>query len=420
MYTLGTHYAAAVTANEEPFENTILLLFIWQSGNRLELEIASADRITSEGTAIFTTVTGSANLPASGKIYMIYAPGKSCSDVGTKTLTVDLSSQAAGVIPALMMATGTVSDRQIKLDFSNEMAIVMVKNPKVAGAPSSSFGGLVLSGDNVNTSVTFGMVSNSLTMTPSTPGSITKSGSFSTDASGSPVSDVTFYFAVPPSSSSARISIGSYAPDKYAVYSPDRSFVKKKCYNVDAPALGNREYKINITQPSEGGTFSTSPAGHSPWNNEVTITANPASEFWKLTPSSITVTKETTGDVGLTADNKFIMPYHDVTVTGSFHKLQYTLTAAGATNGSFKLYNGSTEITSGTKIDWGTEITVQTTPNEGYVVDQVKYNDGSEHTVDLDSSSEYKFVMPTHDTEVSVTFKIQVPGTTPEYPIIPW
>lgn len=389
-------------------------------GHKLELEISNSDRIVN-GTAVFTTVTGSASLPASGNIYMIYAPGMHYSNVGDKTLTVGLSSQAAGVIPALMMATGTVSDRQIKLDFSNEMAIVMVKNPKVEGAPSSSFGGLVLSGDNVNTSVTFGMVSNSLTMTPSTPGSITKSGAFSTDASGIPVSDVTFYFAVPPSSSSAEISIGSYSPDKYAVYSLDRSFVKKKCYRVTAPELGNREYKINITQPSEGGTFSTSPAGRSPWNNEVTITATPTDKYWELTPSSITVTKVTTGPVGLKPDNKFDMPEEDVTVTGSFRKLQYTLTAAGATNGSFKLYNGSTEIISNTKIDWDTEITVQTTPNEGYVVDKVKYNDGSDHYVTLDSSSSaYKFNMPKHDTEVSVTFKIQVPGTTPEYPVIDW
>lgn len=391
------------------------------NGHKLELEIASADRITSEGVAIFTPVTGSASLPASGKIYMIYAPGKHYNNIGTNSLTVDLSNQAADVIPALMMATGTVSDRQIKLDFSNEMAIVMVKNPKIANAPSSSFGGLVLSGVNVYTSVTFGMGSNSLTMTPSTPGSITKNGLFMTNSSGEPTSDVTFYFAVPPSSSSAEISIGSFSPDKYAVYSSNRSFVKKKCYKVNAPALGNRAYKINITQPSEGGTFSTAPAGCSPWGGEVAITANPASVYWELVPSSIKVAMVTPGDVGLTSDNKFIMPEHDVTVTGSFRKLQYTLTKASATGGSFILKNTATgsEISSPTNLDWGTNITVVPSPNTGWIVDQVKYNDGSDHTVSLVSSA-YKFDMPKKNTTVTVTFKIQVPGTTPEYPITNW
>lgn len=397
------------------------------SGNKLELEIASDERITSGGVAIFTPVTGSASLPASGKIYMIYAPGKKYSDVGTKTLTVNLSSQAENVIPALMMATGTVSDRQIKLDFSNEMAIVMVKNPKVSVKPNSSFGGLVLSGDNVNTSVTFKMVSNSLTMTPSTPGSITKSGSFSTDAYGRPRENVTFYFAVAPNTAEAQVKVGTFDPPYYEFIKAKATFTAGKCYvlaNMDVP---KQKFTITMDPEVKNGSFSTSPSGSAEWGSTVTITpspTNPDTEY-ELTPKSITVTKKGGGTVTLSGLT-FTMPQDNVTVTGAFQKKKYILTSSvnSTTMGSVALKYTDPKIVpnsiaSGSDIEWGSGVTVVPTANPGYVVDQVKYNDGSDHTVSL-ASSAYKFNMPKHDATVTVTFKIQVPGTTPEYPITPW
>ena len=379
-----------------------------EDGNKLELEIASADRIASDGTAIFTTVTGSANLPASGNIYMIYAPGMHYSDVGTKTLTVDLSSQSEGVIPALMMATGTVTDRRISLSFSNEMSIVMVKNPKFAEAPNTLFGGLVLSGTNVNTSVKFEMVSNSLTMTPSAPGSIIKSGSFTTDSDGQPVSDVTFYFAVPPTSVQTEVSVSSLVPDGYSFYLQDRSFAKNKCYKIETPASGRFEYKIT-TKSYVGGTFTTDPASRSVWGHEVSITPQPA-QYWELVPGSISVCEDESLAGLALLSNTFTMPQRDVTVDGIFRKIKYLLSAANATNGVFTFKDTATdeEILTNTYIDWDTNVTVVTTPDAYYLVDEVKYNDGTDdHPVTLDSSSEYKFEMPTANTTVYVTFKKQ-------------
>lgn len=99
------------------------------SGNRIELEIKDANMI-KDGTAIFTPVTGSAAVPSSGKVYMIYAPGKHYTDVGVKSLTYVLGSQNENSVPALMTATGSVLNNVLALNFTNRLAIVAVKNPK--------------------------------------------------------------------------------------------------------------------------------------------------------------------------------------------------------------------------------------------------------------------------------------------------
>lgn len=391
-----------------------------EAGARLELEIASADRIVN-GTAVFTTVQGSASLPSSGRIYMIYAPGKHFGEIGAKSLTVDLRGQAEGVVPALMMATGTVIDRQIRLDFENEMSIVMVKNPKFPQAdPNTLVGSLVLSGENVYTSVTFGMENNALKMTPSAPGSIIKSGTFSIGTGGKPASDVTFYFAVPPTTASKEISVSSLVPEGYAFYLQNRSFVRNKCYRIVEPSVSKFQYNIT-TKSYDGGTFTTSPADRSPWGEEVAITIVPTSQ-WEFKPGTLKVTIDGSSTGVALTDNKFTMPQADVTVAGTFRKLQYKLTANTPSHGSLILKNTDTGdvISSGTSIDWGTPVTVVPTADTGYVVDKVKYTWGGNSYEVQPANSVYKFNMPTGDTSVTVTFKIHIPGTTPEYPIVVW
>lgn len=74
-------------------------------GRAIELAV---EKIRDNGAAQFATVSGSAPLPASGKVYMIYAPGKGISDVGNKSLAYDLTSQNGDNVPALMTATGAI------------------------------------------------------------------------------------------------------------------------------------------------------------------------------------------------------------------------------------------------------------------------------------------------------------------------
>ena len=106
----------------------------------------------------------------------------------------------------------------------------------------------------------------------------------------------------------------------------------------------------------------------------------------------------------------FTMPGASTTVSVAFKKKEYELTANPTFNGSFILKDGTNEISSGSSIVWGTTITVVPTANPGYVVDKVTFTCGGTSTVVEPASSVYKFDMPTGDTSVTVTFKIQVPG----------
>jgi len=174
----------------------------WEIGDRifgfwddktLTYEVAS---VNDEGTASFNLVSGTE--PTDGKtVYMIYAPSKSVSDLSTKTLAVDYSTQDGTLANmknhAYMCATATVSGTTLTLSFTNQMVIVCFK--RLTGlAPSTTYTTLEFStvGEGSIIQVDGGV----LKLVPgSTYGPVSINGSFTSDASGNLSTPI--YLAIP-------------------------------------------------------------------------------------------------------------------------------------------------------------------------------------------------------------------------------
>ena len=408
--TINDDGATKVTLSENTASNVIKTA--WEVGDRiigwdasgktLELEIASSNRITADGTAVFTKVSGNGTLPTvSGKkIYMIYAPGKTANDLGDG-LTYSLASQSDKV-PALMTATGTLNNGQIALNFTGVLALVAVKNPNLPVSSVTGVSGLKLSGSNVKSSVT---INKSLALSSSGSGPITKSCSFTTAANGT-TSGVMVYFAVAPNTAKAQVTVSTVEPTGYEIIKTDATFTAGNCYVLDTKNVTKQVFTIS-TPAVSNGSFSTNPSGSAAWDATVTITASPTNPDtdYELKPNSITVSKAGGGTVSYTGSGlsyTFTMPKDNVTVTGAFQKKKYTLTSSvnSTTMGSvaMKYTTGGAAITSGTAIEWGSGVTVAPTANTYYELEKITYG-----TTDITTAK--KFDMPKADTEVSVTFR---------------
>ena len=202
-------------------------------------------------------------------------------------------------------------------------------------------------------------------------------------------------------------------------------------YNLGEPSgiyVDKNGATQNLTINGSNGSYSFNmPAGI------VTITTNATS-----TPRDVTVTKGTgvtsyvVDGVTYNASNTFTVSdgdpftitsitydtgyennnnttsiasvHSDQTITLTGKKINYTITKASTTNGSFtvKKSGGSSEISSANYQD--TIVITPSPTNSNYEVDTVKYNDGSDHTVYLNNST-YSFTMPAHTVTVTVTFK---------------
>ena len=130
---------------------------------------------------------------------------------------------------------------------------------------------------------------------------------------------------------------------------------------------------------------------------EVILTATPA-EGYAFNEWSVKGADETVIDV---VDNKFTMPAQNVTVSGTFSKVAYTITKAAAENGSFIVKNGNAEVTTAFK---GDKLTLEATPAEGFIfgVWTVTYMDGE--TEKSFNPSANTFNMPAANVTVSASF----------------
>ena len=95
-------------------------------GTTVSFEVKSVDSTTGVATLEQKT---SVALTDGTKVYAIYCPGKTASDLSGQTLAVDFSEQTADVIPVLLLSTATVSGSAINFAFSNAVSIIGVKNP---------------------------------------------------------------------------------------------------------------------------------------------------------------------------------------------------------------------------------------------------------------------------------------------------
>ena len=128
------------------------------------------------------------------------------------------------------------------------------------------------------------------------------------------------------------------------------------------------------------------------------MTAEPLLGYEFNNDWSVTATDGTVINV---VDNKFTMPAQDVTVSGTFSKVAYTITKAAAENGSFIVKNGDAEVTTAFN---GDKLTLEATPAEGFTFGKwtVTYMDGE--TEKSFNPSANTFNMPAANVTVSATF----------------
>ena len=147
----------------------------------------------------------------------------------------------------------------------------------------------------------------------------------------------------------------------------------------------------------EGGSFSASPR-KAEAGAEITLTATPAEGYAFDNDWSVKGADETEIEV---VDGKFTMPAQNVTVSGTFSKVAYTITKAAVENGSFIVKKGDAEVTTAFI---GDKLILEATPAEGFTFGKwtVTYMDGE--TEKSFNPSANTFTMPGANVTVSATF----------------
>lgn len=156
------------------------------------------------------------------------------------------------------------------------------------------------------------------------------------------------------------------------------------------------KYSISFAEVT-GGTLSASPI-KAEAGAEVTLTAIPDAGYEFNNDWTVKDADEAKIDV---TDGKFTMPAQNVTVSGTFSKVAYTITKAAAENGSFTVKNGTEEVTTAFK---GDKLTLEAIPAEGFTFGKwtVTYMDGK--TEKSFNPSANTFNMPAANVTVSATF----------------
>lgn len=221
-------------------------------------EVTAVDGTTGKATLKLITAgtdAGSATVnPSNGTMmYMIYAPGKHPSDISANSLTVSLASQSADVVPALMMAEGTVADGKLSLVFTNETVIIGIKDPvmntggksytafTVTATTSSSLG--------IDTKVVFSLDGGHLKASYQSPGDIIKTVNFTSDATTRKGPAIT-WLAVCPLSSPADLY---FVADDNESYGMVIDKLEKGHYYHTTPVFGPPEMGLDFNNLTDSG-----------------------------------------------------------------------------------------------------------------------------------------------------------------------
>lgn len=325
------------------------------------------------------------------KMYMFYAPGKKPTDIGTKSLTVSLASQDKDVVPALMMASATVTNSSLSLEFENKTAIIGVKTPTMTAA-GKAYTSLALSGTGINTEVVFSLSGETLQASYQTAGTITKTLNFTSDASTKVGPDV-IYIVACPLTTAANLTFTFNGNEEY--FKVTDATMAAGSYYYMTPTTGQQKFAITVQDGITGGTISTSPSGNVAWDTEVTVTATPSDGY------ELTALKYNDGnDHDILSAKSFTMPKANVTVSGTFTPISYTLTGTPSPTegGSVTFTKGGTTAT---VAYFGDEITIVNTPNTDYVFSSVSAVDASSNPVTI---TDGKFTMPASNVTVTTIF----------------
>lgn len=171
-------------------------------------------------------------------------------------------------------------------------------------------------------------------------------------------------------------------------------YVYVKSITVVYSSASSTKYNVTCSEVT-GGTITAS-ASKAKEGSEVTVTVTPSTGY--DFNNDLTV-KDSNGAEVTVTDGKFTMPAKDVTVSGSFKKLTYTITKTAATGGSFTVKVGETEVTEASYDD---VVALAATASEGYEFDKWTVTDLSTNkTVYVSDDS---FTMPAANVSVAANF----------------
>ena len=150
------------------------------------------------------------------------------------------------------------------------------------------------------------------------------------------------------------------------------------------------DYTITVDDAIEHGTVTASRSSANE-NDQVVVNITPDAGY-----ELASLTVDGTNVTSIVSDNSysFNMPAHNVTITATFSKVNYTITKAPMTNGN---------VTVPATANYGDVVTITPEPATDYVVDKVYYNDGSDHEVAINNNA-YTFTMPASNVTVWATF----------------
>ena len=179
-----------------------------------------------------------------------------------------------------------------------------------------------------------------------------------------------------------------------AVKTSDNRFFIDEVYVYSGPKpAGITLYTVSMA-PVEGGTLSADPSKASA-GTEVTLTATP-NEGFELTSWAVEDSKGAVIDV---VDNKFTMPAANVTVSGSFSKINYSITKTESDRGSIVAKKGDVEVETA---QMGDEITLSANPNGGFEFTSWEVVDSKGTDIEVNDN---KFTMPASDVTITATFR---------------
>ena len=217
-------------------------------------------------SAIMGLTSGS--IPADGTIiHLVYAPGKTVSDIDAtnKQLVVDLSSQEAGTVPALMTASAKVRFSggvgTMSAVFRNRVALLAIKNP-VMGDFGRAYSSIKVSGPTtttLSTKITFSISEGGLVATSGTPGVITKAVSFSSDASGNAPDGTSIYIALCPVTTSTALTLSTDNCELCPVAAS--TYPAEGCRTIDKPLFSHPWVEIGGIKWSTMNVGATTEAG---------------------------------------------------------------------------------------------------------------------------------------------------------------
>lgn len=182
-----------------------------------------------------------------------------------------------------------------------------------------------------------------------------------------------------------------------AVNNNDNRFFIDEVYVYSGPKpAGITLYTVSMAQAQvEGGTLSAS-LSEARAGAEVSLTATPE-EGYKFN-DVWTVTNAETSDPINVEDGKFTMPAANVTVSGSFSKIDYTISKTTSERGSFVAKKGDTTVETA---QFGDEITLVATPNVGFELTSWEVVDSKGTVIEVNDN---KFTMPALDVTITATF----------------